>query len=112
MSSGHSDDAEPRIHVSTEEKLVYMANQIADFFVSQGNEGKAVAGTADHIKSFWDPSMRRRIFAHLDQTGGKGLKPVALEAIQHIREAAPGQIRREIEGAGHPTARRPGDDAG
>ena len=38
-------------------KLVYMANQIGKFFVSQGDE-QAVPGIADHLKKFWDPRMR------------------------------------------------------
>jgi formate dehydrogenase subunit delta len=68
------------------DKLVYMANQIATFFESQGRD-KAVAGTADHIKKFWDPRMRDAIFAHL-QTGGTGLDPVAREAIEQLAAAA------------------------
>jgi formate dehydrogenase subunit delta len=89
-----------------------MANQIADFFASQGDEPKAVAGTADHIKAYWGASMMRQIFGHIDGAGGEGLKPIALKAILHIREASPGQIRRELARTGQPTARAPGDDAG
>jgi formate dehydrogenase subunit delta len=107
-----SADAEPQIHVTTTQKLVYMANQISQFFASQGREEQAVAGTADHIKSFWDPSMRKGIFAHLDETGGKGLEPVALKAIQKLRQAPPGAIRSELAAAHMPTGRAPGNDAG
>ena len=106
------DDAEPEIHKSTELRLVYMANQIADFFRSQGDEAKAVAGAADHIKAYWGSSMMRQIYGHIDSTVGEGLKPIALKAILHIREAVPGQLRREVERAGHPSARRHGEDAG
>jgi formate dehydrogenase subunit delta len=67
------------------DKLVYMANQIGKFFESQGR-AKAVAGTADHIKKFWDPRMRDAIFTHL-QAGGKGLDPVAREAIEQLAAA-------------------------
>jgi formate dehydrogenase subunit delta len=48
--------------MSTDDKLVYMANQIAAFFAAQGHD-KAVAGTADHIQKFWDPHMRQRFIA-------------------------------------------------
>ena len=106
------DEHEPQIHKSTTERLIYMANQIAGFFGSQGTEQSAVAGVADHIKSFWDPSMRRGIFAHLDATGGEGLKPIALQAVQHLREAAPGVVRAEVEAAGMRSGREPGNDAG
>jgi formate dehydrogenase subunit delta len=47
------------------DKLVYMANQIGKFFVSQGHD-KAAAGIAEHIAKFWDPRMRATIMAHLD----------------------------------------------
>jgi formate dehydrogenase subunit delta len=67
------------------DKLVYMANQISKFFVSQGQE-RAVAGTAEHIKKFWDPRMRAQIFAYLE-AGGKGLEPAARAAIETLAKA-------------------------
>ena len=66
---------EPHITTTTEERLVYMANQIARFFASQPHEA-AVAGAAKHLADFWDPSMRQRIRAHL-AGGGEGLNPIA-----------------------------------
>jgi formate dehydrogenase subunit delta len=66
------------------EKLTYMANQIARFFASQPEE-KAVAGTADHLRRFWDPRMRRQILAHLD-AGGEGLDPIARAALTRLKE--------------------------
>jgi formate dehydrogenase subunit delta len=65
------------------DKLVYMANQIGKFFASQGPD-EAIAGTADHIKKFWDPRMRAEIFAHLE-AGGAGLDPSVLKAIELLR---------------------------
>ena len=65
------------------DKLIYMANQIGKFFASQGPE-KAIAGTAEHIKKFWDPRMRAAIFAHLD-AGGAGLEPSVRTAIEHLK---------------------------
>jgi formate dehydrogenase subunit delta len=69
----------------TLDKLVYMANQIGTFFASQGQE-QAAAGTADHIKKFWDPRMRAAIFAHVD-AGGQGLDPSARRAVELLKEA-------------------------
>ena len=69
----------------TLDKLVYMANQIGKFFVSQGQE-HAAAGTADHIQKFWDPRMRAIIFAHL-AAGGAGLDPVARAALELLAGA-------------------------
>ena len=103
---------EPRIHQSNTGKLVYMANQIARFFVSQGDEEHAIAGTADHIRSFWTPVMLREIFAHLDTAGGEGLAPVSLGAIRRLRQVSPGAIRAELAEAGMPSGRDPGNDAG
>ena len=73
----------------SDDKLVRMANQIADFFRTQP-EDTAVAGAADHMKSFWNPVMRRQIYAHLD-AGGAGLNDLAREALVHMRQKDPGQ---------------------
>ena len=73
-------------HKTTVDKLVYMANQIGTFFKGQGAE-LAVAGTADHIKKFWDPRMLTAIFAHLD-AGGAGLEPNVRAAIESLRKAS------------------------
>jgi formate dehydrogenase subunit delta len=69
-------------HENPAKKLVYMANQIGKFFASQGQE-KAVAGIANHLTRFWDPSMRKKIIHHLGQ-GGEGLDPLAKEAVQML----------------------------
>jgi formate dehydrogenase subunit delta len=39
--------------------------------------------TADHLKLFWDPRMRREILAHLD-AGGDGLDPVTRSALERL----------------------------
>jgi formate dehydrogenase subunit delta len=66
------------------DKLVYMANQIGRYFRSQGPD-QAVAGTADHIKKFWDPRMRAAIFRHVE-AGGQGLEPLVRRAIEQLKE--------------------------
>jgi formate dehydrogenase subunit delta len=68
------------------DRLIYMANQIGKFFQSQGHD-KAVPGIADHIKKFWDPRMRKAIFAHLD-AGGAGLDPNVRDAIASLKAKA------------------------
>ena len=70
-------------HGTTLDKLVYMANQIGKFFAAQG-EAAVVAGTAEHIKKFWDPRMRAQIFAHL-KAGGAGLDPAVRQALETLR---------------------------
>ncbi len=63
--------------------LVRMANDIGKFFRAQG-EGKAIAGISNHIKLFWEPRMKKQIFAHLDE-GGAGLDPMTLKALQKLK---------------------------
>jgi formate dehydrogenase subunit delta len=79
MSKSPSDDS-PH---STDDKLVYMANQIGLFFKSQDLD-TAPAKIAEHITKFWDPRMRRAILAHL-QAGGAGLDPATRQAIETLR---------------------------
>ena len=67
------------------DKLVYMANQIGKFFVTQGHD-QATLGTADHIRKFWDPRMRAQIYAYLE-AGGAGLDPPVRAAIERLRQA-------------------------
>jgi formate dehydrogenase subunit delta len=62
------------------DKLVMMANQIAKFFATQGDE-RALPQIADHIEKFWDPRMRREILAHIAR-GGAGLDPLARSALE------------------------------
>src|SRR3569623_1655732 len=71
---------------SPADRLVYMANQIGTLFRSQGHD-KAVPGIADHIKKFWDPRMKRAIFAHL-AAGGAGLAPNVLEALASLKQTS------------------------
>jgi len=67
------------------DRLIYMANQIGTFFVSQGPE-KAPAAIADHLTKFWDPRMRTAIVAHLE-AGGAGLNPPVRAAVEKLRAA-------------------------
>jgi formate dehydrogenase subunit delta len=70
-------------------RLVYMANQIGKFFVSE-DKPTAVANIADHLKKFWEPRMRAEIVAHL-AAGGAGLDPAVREAVAALQAAAPRQ---------------------
>ena len=62
-------------------KIIRMANQIATFFHSQpASEGPG--GVATHINKFWEPRMRRALYAHLDGAAqGEGLAPLVREAV-------------------------------
>ena len=59
--------------------LVRMANQITDFFEIYP-KSEALDGIAKHIHNMWDPRMRNELKVIID-TGGKGLKPLFIEAM-------------------------------
>ncbi|TPL20556.1 formate dehydrogenase subunit delta [Mesorhizobium sp. B2-4-2] len=69
--------------MSTSEKLVRMANQIAAFFHSRPRE-EGVAGVAEHINKFWEPRMRRQFFEMLD-SGGDGFDELVVAASTRIK---------------------------
>jgi formate dehydrogenase subunit delta len=67
-------------------RLVKMANDIASFFKSEPDHAVAIEAVAGHIRRFWDPRMRREILKWVDERGGEGLQPLALEALKTKRE--------------------------
>jgi len=74
--------------MSNMERLAYMADQIARNFETQDAD-TAVHATAEHIRSFWDPRMKERMFAALDGSGADpapALGPVARAAFALLRE--------------------------
>jgi formate dehydrogenase subunit delta len=91
------------------ERLIYMANQIATFFAAQ--RGEAPVSVADHLRAFWEPTMRAEILAWVG-AGGGGLSPTAEAAVRLLSATGSGQVRAALAAEGKPTARRPGDDAG
>jgi formate dehydrogenase subunit delta len=68
---------------SPTDKLVSMANQIAQFFKSQPYD-EAVAGIADHLRSFWTPKMRREIIERA-KVGCEHLDTLATEAVKQLK---------------------------
>ncbi|MGX9854669.1 formate dehydrogenase subunit delta [Limimaricola variabilis] len=70
---------------TTGEKLVYMANQIATFFESQA-EGTRAERVAEHLRSFWEPRMRDKLFAMMDNGEADGLTPLARRGAEIWRE--------------------------
>jgi formate dehydrogenase subunit delta len=71
--------------LSSNDRLVRMANQIATFFRSYPDD-EAVAGIHKHILAFWTPKMR----AALEEYGPgpeSGLDPLALRALRERPDA-------------------------
>ncbi|MBV9655195.1 MAG: formate dehydrogenase subunit delta [Acetobacteraceae bacterium] len=62
-----------------DEKLVRMANQIADFFRPYP-EGDAIAGVRDHLHAFWTSGMLRSLQARAVANAG-GIDPLVQRAL-------------------------------
>ena len=68
------------------EKLVRMANQIADFYAAMP-EPEATQGAASHLTLYWTPKMIREIIAFADQ-GRPGLNAIAAGAVESLKQKA------------------------
>ena len=64
--------------------LVKMANQIADAFLAAPHE-EAVDGVANHIKSFWAPVMRNRLYVYAS-THASEFRPLLLKGLERLHE--------------------------
>ncbi len=62
--------------------LIRMANQVAQSFESFPVE-QGIAEVAGHLRSFWDPRMRRQIVGYAE-TPGDDFHPLARQAVKHI----------------------------
>jgi formate dehydrogenase subunit delta len=80
MTSHPADAAHPADNL---DRLVTMANQIAQFFSSYAHE-EAVKGVAAHINQFWDPRMRRRFLAAAEERKAQ-LHPLVAEAMPLVK---------------------------
>jgi formate dehydrogenase subunit delta len=65
------------------ERLITMANDIANYFSAEPDHDAAVEGIRNHLTKFWDPVMRRQLKAHVT-AGGEGLLPLAHEAVERL----------------------------
>ena len=62
--------------------LIRMSTQIAQFFEPYPEED-AVTGVADHLRSFWDPSMRRELLT-LHRQDATQLHPLVARASEQL----------------------------
>lgn len=79
----------------TTEKLIRMANQIADFFRLYP-EGQAVQGIRDHLMAFWTPRMRSALLACSDPENAM-LNPLVRKALLDLGSGK-SPIEKEIAG--------------
>lgn len=77
-----SDDLHHDMHHDPDATLVRLANRIGDFFTAFPDRDEAIDGVAQHLRKFWEPRMRRRLYAHLDgPAAGEGLDTLVREAV-------------------------------
>jgi len=65
--------------------LVHMANQIGEFFSAYPDREEALEGIANHIRKFWEPRMRLKLFEGIDQGHTEGLTALVLESVNNHR---------------------------
>jgi formate dehydrogenase subunit delta len=74
--SAHAD------HHDSAQTLVRLANRIGEFFDAFPDRDEAVDGVANHLRKFWEPRMRRQLYAYLDgPAAGAGLSALVQEAV-------------------------------
>ncbi len=59
------------------DRLIVMANQIADFFAPYPPVRRA-EGIRNHLRTYWDPRMRQDLIDYI-AAGGEGLNPTIVE---------------------------------
>jgi len=69
------------------ERIIHEANQIALFMETMPKDER-VDGVANHINDYWEPRIRRKFFALVEE-GVEGFRPLVLEAVPRIRRPAP-----------------------
>lgn len=67
------------------ERLVEMANDIADYFCTEPDREEAVNGVTTHLSRFWEARMQEQIIRHLE-AGGAGLDPLAAEGVRRLKD--------------------------
>jgi formate dehydrogenase subunit delta len=83
MSAPGQDQSHPH---DPDQTLVRLANRIGDFFVAFPDRDEAIEGVASHIRKFWEPRMRRQLYAYLDgPRAGSGLSELVLAAVASRR---------------------------
>jgi len=63
------------------ESLIKMANQIAQYFATEPDEEVAVKGVRNHMQMFWTPGMRKELLALQSGAEGAQLHPLAQVAV-------------------------------
>jgi formate dehydrogenase subunit delta len=66
------------------ERLISMANDIANYFHAEPDRSVAVEGVSGHLKKFWEPRMRKQIIAYAQSNNHEELSELAREGVLHL----------------------------
>ena len=69
------------------DRLVAMANDIANFFAAEPDREIAIEGIRNHLQRFWEPRMRQQIVAHVQAHGSGDLSSLAAAAVARLAVA-------------------------
>ncbi len=83
--------------MSSTRHLVQMANDIGNFFRALPRREDAIAGIANHIRSFWTPGMRENLMARL-RDGDHDLDELPREAVRFLLEHPAAQPQQTTGG--------------
>ena len=67
--------------------LVHMANQIGEFFSAYPDRDEALEGIANHIRKFWEPRMRLKLFEGIDAGHTGGLTELVAQSLALHRDS-------------------------
>lgn len=68
--------------------LIDMANDVAQYFAFGNERDAAIDSVTEHLRKYWEIRMRREIVAYVRE-GGKGLDPVARDAVVKMEQLDP-----------------------
>jgi formate dehydrogenase subunit delta len=87
------------------ENLIKMANRVGDFFDAYPDREEACGAVADHLRRFWEPRMRREIFAKFDAGSTPELMPIVQEALRKYRATLLPPPAAPLQGQGRASPR-------
>jgi formate dehydrogenase subunit delta len=73
--------------MTPDDNLIRMANQIGIFFESMPDREEALEGIAKHLKSFWDPRMRKAFLTLVDATPPQEINEIVMASVRTHRRS-------------------------
>jgi formate dehydrogenase subunit delta len=68
------------------ERLISMANDIANYFHAEADHRVAVEGVSGHLKKYWEPRMRKQIIAYTQSGQAHELNDLARAGVMRLAE--------------------------